>query len=216
MKKLVLTLVLFIGFASSVWAQEIGVFGGYGMTNFDESFFGEGATISQSGYIPIGAQLTMGLGHFSLGAEASWAVVPFKFETEVTTTNNQTVNIGEVKLDQIYFGVLAKIKLGQRGFNPYLRGGAGVYLGNIKFEASNDGQNIGYRDNELDVKTACGFNAGAGFDFALNERNSIFVEGTYNFVDRDIDADEAGQNVPKFKADNWSVVAGFQIGLHTD
>ena len=98
---------------------------------------------------------------------------------------------------------------------PYLRGGAGMYTGNAEMEFTSEAKELfqsyglELEDEEVDMKSAFGFNIGGGLDFEINHKNSLFFEFVYNIVERE--ADE--ENSEKLSANNWVLQAGFSFGL---
>ncbi len=204
--------LVFVG--STTLAQSIGIFGGYGSSQFSEDDFLEG--FEQSSFIPVGANIMFntsgGLSPIQIGGEISYGVVPFTFEM-----SEGDMHLGDLKINQLYFGAIVKftIMTGNKAA-PYLRGGAGMYTGNAEREYKSEAKalfesyGIILEDEEIDVSSAFGFNIGAGLNFEINNKNALFFEFVYNIVDREIDEEDGGE---KFTSNSWVVQAGISFGL---
>jgi opacity protein-like surface antigen len=209
MKKLSLILLVFFFISGVAYSQSIGAFVGYGSSAFGDDFFGEDVESSQANYIPLGAQLLFGNnGAFEFGGEINYAIIPFTFETD---------GWGETKLNQLYFGALAKFKIGSGygpGLVPYLRAGAGLYTGSADVDFTDEWNDLGLEDLEMDMKSAFGFNIGAGAEMNLNRGGGLFAEFVYHIVEREFDVDdtEMEDNEP-FGANNWAIHVGFRFKL---
>jgi len=208
MKKLIAIIFTMILLSGSVFSQSIGLFVGYGSSQFDEQ-----GLDTQSKYVPVGGHILFGAGAFEIGAEISYAAVPFTYEVFNTTYNMKS---GELKIEQLYYGALAKLKIGSGGgIWPYVRAGAGMYTGKMKAEltqefkdfAANNGVIV--QDSEKNMKSAFGFNLGGGVELDFSENNGLFGEIVYHFVNRQVD--EPGSD--SFKANNFAIQVGFHFGL---
>ncbi len=209
MKKLISILFILVFLTGSAYSQSIGVFVGYGT-----SAFGNGEVDTQSKFVPVGAHILFGSGGaFEIGAEVSYAAVPFTFELNDATVN---MKAGEIKMGQLYYGALAKLKIGSGGgIWPYLRAGGGMYTGKIKSEFTQEYKDLAatfgatVQDTEVNFKNAFGFNLGAGAEIDFSHNNGLFGEIVYHFVNRE--ADQPGSD--SFKANNWVIQVGFHFGL---
>ncbi|MDA3862178.1 MAG: outer membrane beta-barrel protein [Melioribacteraceae bacterium] len=207
MKKLSLILLSLFLLSGTAFSQSIGVFVGYGSSAFGDDFFGEDSEVEQAKYLPLGAQLLFGSGGaFEFGAEVNYALVPFTFETE---------GFGDTKINQLYYGALAKFKIGSgAGLVPYVRGGAGLYTGTVEIDFNEEWEAFGLEDTDLDLKSAFGFNVGAGAEMNLSNSGGLFAEFVYHIVEREFDAEdtEMEENEP-FGANNWALHIGFRFAL---
>jgi len=213
MKKIGVALLFLCLVSGTGYAQTIGVFGGYGSSQFSEDDFWEG--FEQSSFVPVGANLmfntSSGLSPIQIGGEINYGVVPFTFEM-----SDGDMHVADLKLNQLYFGAIVKftIMTGNKAA-PYLRGGAGMYTGNAEMEYTSEAKElfesygITVEDEDIDVSSAFGFNIGAGLNFEINNKNALFFEFVYNIVEREVDED-GGE---KFTANSWVVQAGFSFGL---
>lgn len=211
---------LFFISAASVFGQfSLGVFTGYGQSSFDDDILGSDSKIEQAGYVPVGVQAgfninTVSFGSIFVGAEFNYAVLPFTFDINGDIGNGDE-SLAEFKVNQMVIGALAKFKFGKGNIKPFVRLGGGAYMGGGDMEYSDKlkdyyqqfGQTL--EDEEYDVKTAFGFNAGAGADFRLNPSTSFFAEFVYHIVDREPDEEGA----ESFSANNWAIQLGAQFGL---
>ncbi|MBU0473573.1 MAG: porin family protein [Bacteroidetes bacterium] len=204
MKKLGLILLLLLLASGTAYSQSIGAFAGYGSSAFGDD------VDEESNYIPVGAQLLFGSGgNFEFGVEVNYAVVPFIFSKG---------DIGDMKINQLYYGALAKFKFGTgRGIWPYLRAGAGMYTGTIEYDFTDEINEFGFDDVKMDFKNAFGFNVGAGAEMNISGNNGLFVEFVYHIVDRELDVNnedmEEGDS-SKMTANNWAIHVGFRFGLN--
>ena len=209
MKKLSLIFLALFLISGTAYSQSIGAFVGYGASAFDDADLDGNA-----GYIPVGAHILFGVAVFEIGAEINYAAVPFTFESQ---DEDIDMKKGELKMGQLYYGVLAKFKIGSGGgIWPYIRGGAGMYTGSLKAEFSDEYNK--YLENlygqkgenqEQDFKSAFGFNVGAGAEIDFSNNNGLFAELVYHIVDRELDVEGA----ESFKANNWAIHVGFHFGL---
>lgn len=206
-------------FANEQSSSQVGyilsLFSGYGLSNFKgEDLYGPGVSISQSGYVPLGAQFLVAAGVFHFGAEINYAVMPFTFESK--SSGGQVA--WEDKLQQLQFGAVVRFNLMKSPTKPYIRAGAGAYTGDAKREYSQEfkdliGQEL--KDETLKLDTNFGFNFGAG----VSVRNG-FIEFVYHLVERSYDnitIDDNGDEKTekgKINADNWAVQIGFQLPLN--
>ena len=187
----------------SLFSQSIGVFGGYGSSAYGDDFADD---FDQAKYIPVGAFVLFGSGSsFEIGGEINYAVTPFTFESE----------FGDLKLNQLYYGALAKFKFGSgRGILPYVRGGAGLYTGTMEFDFSDEANAYGLEDAEFDLKNAFGFNVGGGIEIGMRQNDGFFAEFVYHIVDRELGADDTEQEENEsFSANNWAIHVGVSFGL---
>ena len=200
MKKLILILLSVVLFSSAAYSQSLGVFAGYGSSAFDDEDLEE-----QSNYIPVGVHILFGSGgSFEFGAEVDYAVTPFTFEEE---------GFGDLIINQLYYGALAKVKFGSGdGMKPYARAGAGMYTGNFEFDYSDELKNLGAEDIEFEMKDSFGFNVGGGIDINMNATTGIFVEFVYHIVEREVEPGDGIETEP-FGANNWALHAGISFGL---
>lgn len=197
MKKFIPILTVLFVLTGSLYSQSIGIFLGYGSSVFGDDF---ADNIEQSNYIPVGAFVMFGTGSsFEIGAEINFAVTPFTFESQ----------FGDLKLNQLYYGALAKFKFGHGGILPYVRGGAGLYTGTMEMDYSDEFNSNGVEDLEFDMKKAFGFNIGGGVDIKLNRNVGLYSEFVYHIVNREFDTDET----ESFDANNWAVHIGFIFSL---
>ncbi len=209
MKKLIMLFAIALFVAQPLFAQSsIGIFAGYGQSNFD---FSEDENFSQAGYVPVGVQFLMGVGTFQLGAEIDYSAVPFGFEVS-STYNGVEHKIADTKVTQLYYGLLAKWRVGTKaGFNPYLRAGAGLYTGDYKVEYSDEMKQAysSLEDETYKYKSAFGFNVGVGVNVDVATNTGVFIEAVYHKVKRqlDLEGSEAEGH------DNYAIHAGVNFGL---
>lgn len=207
MKKLGLIFLLLFLASGTAYSQSIGAFGGYGSSAFGDD------VDEESNYIPVGVQLLFGSSNFEFGVEVNYAVVPFTFSMG---------DMGDMKINQLNYGALAKFKFGtSRGIWPYLRAGAGMYTGSLKFDFTDEINDFGIEDVENDFKSAFGFNLGAGVEMNINRGGGLFAEFVYHVVERELDVEEnelSGGDLTlgessKMTANNWAIHVGFRFSL---
>lgn len=222
MKKILAILIVTFLLTFSLNAQvTIGIYSGFGQSSFDDDSFGEGAKIEQAGYIPAGLQIgfnlpKMSFGTIYLGAEVDYAVVPFAFAMNGEIDNVEQ-KVAELKVNQMLIGALVKIKFGQNNLNPFIRLGGGAYTGGLDFEYEEkvkqlylQGTGETLEDEEIELKSAFGFNIGAGADFKIGTSSVLFGEFVYHMVSREVDE----KGAESFGANNWAAHVGFQFGLN--
>ncbi len=203
MKKYIVVMLVVLFATFTVKAQSsIGIFGGYGQSKFDLSDENsEDSKLSQSDFIPVGAELLFGT-RFQIGGEVSYSVVPFSFKAE---TDGKT--LVEEKISQILVGGVVKLNFGEGVFRPFVRGGAGLYMGKDKIEFNEELQS--FPDTTINFKSSFGLNVGGGLKVRIGERSFLFGEFVYHMVKRQLDV-EGAENM---KMDNWAIRAGFEFGL---
>jgi len=205
-KSLAILFTLFL-LSGSAFAQSIGGFVGYGASAFGDKFFGEEAEDeNQAKYVPVGAHILFGTGgNFEIGAEINYAAVPFTFDAG---------EYGDLEVEQLYYGALAKFKIGSGGgIWPYVRGGAGLYTGSVNVKYSEEAKAIGAEDESIDLKSAFGFNVGGGAELDFSSNNGLFAEFVYHIVTREFDQEEGEEGDTSFGANNWAIQVGFHFGL---
>ncbi|MDX1702402.1 MAG: outer membrane beta-barrel protein, partial [Melioribacteraceae bacterium] len=194
---------------------------GYGQSSFEEDLFDDETSFDQAGYLPVGLQAGYNLavlpfGSLFIGAEINHAVSPFTFEVMGDVGNGQQ-RLLDVKINQTVIGGLVKLKFDAGVVVPFIRLGGGSYTGGSEVEYSNllkslveqqTGEPL--EDVETDIKSAFGFNFGAGMDYKVGSSNAVVFEFVYHMVEREADED----NSEPFKADNWAVLVGFQFGIN--
>ena len=191
---------------------KLGLFTGYGSSafeNFDDN----------AGTIPAGLQALLSLdklkfGSIDLGAEFSYSVVPFTFELQ-QQAQQQVIKVADWKIKQMVIAALIKIKfLKKSSVHPFVRVGAGLYSGGSTVEYTAEAkqlaqqQNVTLNDEDVNIESAFGFNAGAGTDIQIGKSAAIFAEFLYHIVSRKPDgATEANG------ANNWAIQVGVLFGL---
>lgn len=221
MKRFTLLFILLFLCAISINGQgSIAIFGGYGQSSFDEDLFGGDTKIEQAGYLPTGIQLGYNLsgmqfGTILVGAEFNYAVSPFTFDISGDLGSGEQT-LAEIKINQMLIGALVKVKLGNSNFNPFIRLGGGAYMGGVDTEYTDELKNYyqqngqSLEDEEEDLKTAFGFNVGAGADIQMGSSNTFFLEFVYHIVSREADV----ENAESFVANNWAAQVGVKFGLN--
>lgn len=172
----------------------LGIFTGFGFSNFSgEEIYGGAYNLSQSGYLPVGGQALLGISPVEVGAEVSYALAPFRFEREDEASGEL---LWEDQLDQLYIGALLRVNFLNGPAKLFLRGGAGVFLGDFARNYSQSYKTrltnqlgIQLEDQEISLDSSPGFNIGAGFSF-----RGGYAEFVYHFVDRKRDVSLPGAN----------------------
>lgn len=222
MKKILTLLVVMFLLTFSLEAQvSVGVYAGFGQSSFDDDSFGEGGSLEQAGYIPAGLQVGFNLpkmtfGTIYLGAEIDYALVPFTFEMS-DDVGNGNEKLADFKINQMIIGALVKVKFGNNNIKPFIRLGGGAYTGGAEIEYTDEFKKLvleeyeqSLEDEEIDFKSAFGFNIGAGADFQIGSTTAIFAEFVYHMVSREIDEEGA----ESFGANNWAAHVGLQFALN--
>lgn len=222
MKHLYNVLIFVFLLTISLQAQvSVGVYTGFGQSSFDDDSFGEGGDLEQAGYIPAGLQIgfnlpKMDFGTIYLGAEIDYAVVPFTFEMS-DDIGNGNEKLADFKINQMVIGALVKVKFGSNNIKPFIRLGGGAYLGGADLEYTDEFKKLvleeydqSLEDEEIDFKSAFGFNIGGGADFQIGSSTAIFAEFVYHMVSREVDEEGA----ESFGANNWAAHVGLQFGLN--
>lgn len=196
----------------------IALFTGLGLSNFNsEDIYGPGFNLTQSSYVPVGAQFLFIAGSFNIGGEVNYAAMPFTFESK--SGSGQVA--WEDQINQLQFGAVGRFNLVKGPAMPFIRAGAGFYTGDAKRKYSKEfkdefqmatGETL--QDDSAKLDTNFGFNFGAG----VSIRNG-FIEFVYHIVNRTMDQVSVDQNgnevVDKvsIKGNNWAVQVGAQIPL---
>ncbi len=205
------TFILLIGgylilLSSKANAQpSLNIFSGYGKSSFENM-------ISQTEYLPIGAQLMFGVPVFNLGIEASYAAIPFTFNILDRQTQR---HIKEIQFNQLYIGSIIKINLAVGSFIPYGRFGCGLYTGkeavswNEEEKKAAEVNGIQLLNYKIPLKNSLGFNLGTGFELMFGRYNGLFFEYVYHLISR-------RENIPDgltFKANYWVIQAGYKFNF---
>jgi opacity protein-like surface antigen len=230
MKKLVLTIILLLLILPSINAQvNFSIYSGFGRSSFDKEIFKyllsnspifdnyvQLANISQSDYIPIGAQLTYTLPVlFTFGIEANYAAKPYTFDVSAPI-GNQNMKVAELKVHQFMIGALAKVRLLPGPVVPYFRAGAGLVSGGIDINWDSQfaqlANQIGIQlpDTSINVKNAVGVNLGGGVDINFSESGALFAEIVYYFIQREKDITGA----QSFQANNYAIQIGWRFNFN--
>jgi hypothetical protein len=222
MKRVLIALIVTLFLTISLQAQiSVGIYSGFGQSSFDEDILGEGGKIEQAGYIPAGLQIgynlsKMDFGAVFVGAEINYSLVPFTFGMS-DDIGNGTENLADFKINQMVIAALVKIKFGKSNIKPFVRLGGGSYTGGAdleytekikQFVLQQTGQKL--EDEEIDIKSAFGFNIGAGADFNLGSSSVLFGEFVYHIVSREVDQ----KGAESFGANNWAAHLGIQFKLN--
>ncbi len=207
MKKNIAVILVFV-LSTVLYAQDSGslvFFAGYGQSAFADELNDDNSQFEESKYIPVGIQLLLGVDNLQVGAEVNYAVVPFTFAMSLNGTE-----FGEVQITQLYYGAVAKIRLGSgSGLIPYFRGGGGIYSGKFKVDYTDEFNSLGFEDSEMKFKSAFGFNFGVGVEINLSPNSGLVGELFYHKVKRQLDEEGAEEG----KADNLALQVGFQFGF---
>lgn len=222
MKRVLIVLIVTVFLTISSQAQvTIGIYTGFGQSSFDEDLLGEGSKTEQAGYIPVGLQIgynlsPMPFGTISVGVEINYAVVPFTFAMS-DDIGNGIEELADFKINQMLVGGLVKIKFGQNNLKPFVRVGGGAYTGGADIEYSEKVKEFAQQqygeildDEEIDIKSAFGFNVGAGLDYKFSTSTLLFGEFVYHMVNREVDE----KGAESFGANNWAAQIGIQFGLN--
>jgi len=185
-----LAILVFLFLSSGLFAQtnlSIGLHSGILVSAFedqDESYTA----------IPVGVYFGTAVSdNVEIGAEASIAVKPFEEEVGgITTSISQTI-----------IGLYTRFYFPAASFTPYIRAGAGYYLGSAKFEGG------GGLNAEIDFKGALGFNVGAGFGTS----SGLYAEFIYHIVERELEKNDFFISEPG-GASNWGAYVGFAFSIN--
>jgi hypothetical protein len=181
-------------------ATRMSAFVGYGISLFDEDFPQAGLERGHAGYLPVSLTASWGLRpRARAGLELSYSVIPFAFD------DRQGLDQATEKVSQLLVGSFIQYTLTQSVVSPYVRGGAGLYLGQWVIDYRDDG---GIADSEYDFKPAFGFNAGVGIIGDWAGERFLFLEFIYHLVSRELDISGA----QRYDAGNLAV----QLGMGSD
>ena len=194
--------------SSSNPSLTLGIFSGFGISNFNgQEIYGNSDEFSQATYVPIGAQLLVGIGIVQFGGEFNYSVMPFSFDISATNGND----VAKDELNQIQFGGLVRVNFTKGLVKPFVRGGAGLYAGDL----SRDFENSQLQDQTFELNNDFGFNFGGGLAFANG-----FFEFVYHLVDRSSTTTTTnpatGQTTSQtmeIRGDNWAVQGGIQFNF---
>lgn len=189
LKKIILVAAMLLLFATSLEAQvplSVEIFGGGAGSDFDSQESGGTGIV-------MGAALHIDLyNRFDFGADFNTLITPFRIE--------------DTEVSQTYFGVFGKYDLLlMKSFKGYVRGGLGMYSGEIS-KVQEEGKKKKKDDKAEALESTAGFNLG----FGIKQRSMGFYgEFTYHFVDRESDKDD--EEPTGFN--NWMLVAGYRFRL---
>jgi len=181
---LVLGMILIL--STAVSAQQnltLSVYAGYSMSAFQDQG-------SAAGAIPLGISLGVkAASEFEVGGEFFYPLGGYKFEStqydvKVTSTFNQMM-----------VGAYGKYFLGSGNTKPFLKGGIGYYMGDVKVEAA------GFPTETSKIKAGVGFNIGGG----IQMESGISLGFTYNIVKRELTSGE------KMGLNTWAVLVGYPL-----
>jgi len=190
MKKFFLVLGVIFFFAGTQLAvsQVIGVQGGLHVSDYeDQDTPSNGVGLGVSvGFKPIPLIET--------GVEFQMLLTPFTDEVEAFGAKYTS------EITQNLLGAYVRVKLPLVIINPYAKVGAGMYMGKWKQTIEIGGDKD---TDEVDFKSAFGFNAAVGMEFLLG----IYAEAAYHMVDRTLDVEGA----EAFGANNIAVNVGWRF-----
>jgi opacity protein-like surface antigen len=199
------TLTLLFAFISTnAQPWKVAVFTGYGQTAYEN-------ITDQAGYVPIGLQAAYGFenmkwGAVTAGIEFNYAVAKPTFELQSGGTK-----IAEQEVDQMVIAALIKVKFLKKQWNPFVRVGAGMYMGDIKNTMTTTAGQPAPPINlpsEVKLKSAFGFNIGGGVDYNLSKTGALFLEFVYHIVSREPDAGGTSSGF-----NNWAIQLGYQFAF---
>jgi hypothetical protein len=186
--------------AVSSGATRISAFIGYGISLFDEDFPQAGIDRGRAGYLPVSLTASWAIRpRARLGMELGYSVLPFAFD------DREGLDQATEKVSQLLIGSFARYTLTGSIVAPYIRGGAGFYLGQWVIDYRD---NAGLVDSAYDFKPTLGFNIGAGIIGDWAGDRLVFLELLYHGVSRELDRSGA----QRYGAGNLVI----QLGMGSD
>ncbi len=195
---MILTLVLMAVSSYGQSTTSLAVMAGYSMSAFEDQ---EDA----AGTVPLGIQLgMMASPNLQIGLEGNYLLGGFIWEDKDEDYTLKTT------FDQMVGSAYAKLFLGQGSSRPFVKGGVGYFMGDVKASYEIDDEE---EDETYKIDPAIGFIVGGGIELSP----SLFVEFNYNLVKRQFgDSDDEAMedsDSEKFGMNSWSVMIGYKIKL---
>ncbi len=204
MKKISLVLLAVLSTLSVAFAQgtSVAVISGYTMSAFEDQ---EDA----AGTLPVGVQLGYKASpNLQVGLEVNHLLGGLTWQGEfLGATLDQTFN-------QTIISAYAKYFLGEGTVKPFVKGGVGYFMGDLKQVYKYNGEED---TDDIKIDPAIGFIVGGGVTLT----RSIFVEFNYNLVSRkfakesssDLMSSASSEESEKFGMNTWSILVGYKFNL---
>lgn len=176
---------------------KLGLYAGYGRSQFDNCFPLGLKEHQATGYVPMGVLVLWHvLPRFLIGLELNHSVIPFTWEQRVGDQKQ-----ADEKVTQTILGAVARYEFGIRPVSPHVVGGIGLHMDRWIVEYVDD---VGFADQTYDFKRAMGLHIGGGISAAVDPFRYLFAELLYHHVNKRLDSDHAKE----FSYDNWALRFG--------
>ncbi len=194
---MILALVLMAVSSYGQSTNSLAVMAGYSMSAFEDQD-------DAAGTVPLGIQLGMMVSpNLQVGLEGNYLLGGFIWESKDEDYKLKTT------FSQAIASAYAKLFLGQGSSKPFVKGGVGYFMGDVKATYEADGEE---EDETYKIDPAIGFIVGGGINLSPN----LFIEFNYNLVNRQFkdDGDKMEEeNSEKLGMNSWSVMLGYKLNL---
>jgi len=173
----------------------LGIHGGFGLSDFDETFPLGLIEHDHVGHFPVGIQVqTEPLYCLGVGLDISFQILPFKWD--------QTGADAVEKVTQWSLSGYGRYELQNGIVTPHLIGGFGLTFGRWILDYNDEES---YVDQSIGFKPAPHVFGGLGLSAHVDERRTVFLDLMYTVLNRRLDRDDS----PTFSYNSWL----FRIGI---
>lgn len=193
---MILLLVVLAGAGLAQSSKTLGIYTGYTMSAFEDQ--GDAA-----GTLPVGVQLGFKVApQVEVGFEAANALGGFTWKGDVLGMETEST------FNYTLLSAYGKYSFSQENLAPYVKGGIGYFLGDVKTKVSFMGEEESVTSK---IDPGIGFVLGGGVDF--NKR--FFAEFSYNIVSRKSGEETDGSDEFEMAAADDSGSSNDSWGMNT-
>jgi len=173
----------------------LGIHGGFGLSDFDESFPLGLAEHDHVGHFPIGIQVqTEALFCLGVGMDLSFQILPFQWD--------QNGSNAVEKVSQWSLSGYGRYELQNSVIAPHIIGGFGLTFGRWILDYTDEDS---YADQSIGFKPAPHIFGGLGLSAHIDERRTLFFDILYTVLNRRLDREDS----KTFSYNSWL----FRIGI---
>ena len=193
--RIIMLIILIAPLTSHAVDPMLGIHGGFGLSDFDETFPLGTRAHDHVGHIPMGIQIqTEAYSSLGIGMDFSFQILPFKWD--------KIGSIAVEKVSQWSLTGYVRYELQNSVINPHIIGGLGFTMGRWILDYRDEES---YEDQSISFKPALGAYGGLGLSAHIDERRTVFVEIMYNILNRSLDREDSRS----FSYNSWL----FRIGV---